>query len=37
MRIPALAALFSVVFLGSSLVEAVEIRGQYLESRTCDV
>lgn len=37
MRSLALAALFSVILFGSSVVEAVEIRGQYLETRTCDV
>ncbi len=37
MRILAIVALLSVSFLTQAAVEAVEIRGQYLESRTCDV
>lgn len=37
MRIPALAALLTVFLSGQTAVHAIEIRGQYLESRTCDV
>ncbi len=37
MRILAIAALLPFTILAQTSVQAVEIRGQYLESRTCDV
>ncbi len=37
MRILAMAALLSGTFLGQTAARAIEIRGQYLEARTCDV